>query len=108
MGLKSLDGIFVKSSSKYYRRRVFYQLQHFKAVNFWHLYIQKYQVGLVLLDSFQALKAIITFLYYFNFIFKTLQIFKYNHSSQRLVINNQYTFHTCGILIIVVNILSFA
>src|SRR5258708_3886238 len=25
---------------------------------------------------------------------------KYNHSGQRFIINNQYSFHTCGILII--------
>ena len=60
MGLESFDGIFIISCCEDYRWWLFYQFQHFKAINFWHLHIQENKVGLMLRYCFYPFKTIAT------------------------------------------------
>src|SRR5947209_3136495 len=103
MCFKSFDGKLFKGSGENDVWRSFYQFEHFKPINFRHLYIQKNQFRLMLVKSLNAFEAIITFPYHI-YIRISLEIFFYNTSRQGLVINN-YCFHIfCGIMTVVIKI----
>ena len=82
---KSLDSILIKGCSKDHCRRLFNQFQHFEAVDLRHLDIQENKIGFVLRYSFDPFEAIVAFLCN-GYLWKSLQIFSYNTSRQRLII----------------------
>src|SRR4051812_24896758 len=82
------------------------QLKHFKSINLRHLYIKKKKIRLMLHNCFHSFKTIIAFSDKF-YMWNILQIFLYDCSCQRLIINNNCSYHFCGIMIEVMKIFSF-
>ena len=72
VGFKGFYGILIKRGGEYYRWLVLYQFQHFKAVYLGHLHVEEDQVGLMQVDSFQALKTVVAFLHNFYLVAKSL------------------------------------
>src|SRR5215831_8533944 len=103
MFFKCLDGIFIERSCKNNGRGLIHQLQHFKTIDLWHLYIQEYEVRLMLHDGLDAFKSIIAFLNKLYFLV-ILQVFFYYRTREWFIIYYYCLDHACGIFKIVVKI----
>src|SRR5687768_14782825 len=104
MVFKSFYCIFIISRGENNRRRLLHQLQHFKAIDLWHLYIQENEIGMMLHDGLYTFKAIVAFLHQLD-LRMTQQIFFNNGARQWFVVYDYCPDHTWGIFIVVVNIL---
>ncbi|MCY1552176.1 hypothetical protein D9M68_885570 [compost metagenome] len=92
MCFKSTNGVFIKSRGEDNRGRLLDQLQHFKAIDLGHLYIQEYQIGMKLLNSFYSLKSIAAFCDQLQ-LRMLLQIFLYNTAGQWFIVYDNYFAH---------------
>src|ERR1700688_254741 len=92
MALEGADSVFVKGGREDDPGRILDQLQHFKAVDLRHLDVQEDEIGLVLLDRLQPLEAVIALLRDID-LGIVLQVFFYDQSRQRLVIDNYSLYH---------------
>ena len=86
VGLEGADGVFVKGGGEDDGGRVFDEFEHFEAVDLRHLDIEEDEVGMVLLNRFQALKSVIAFLNYGD-IRVRLEVFANDHAREGLIVD---------------------
>src|SRR4030095_878312 len=92
MGLECFNCKFIKRCCENNSRRFFEKLQHFKAVDLWHLNVKKYEIRVVLLNGLQTFEPVTTFCYQLQLrVF--LEVFFYNASRKHFIIYN-YNFHS--------------
>ena len=62
VGLEGADGVFIEGGGEDDGGRVFDELEHFEAIDLWHLDIEEDEVGVVLLDRLEPFETVVAFL----------------------------------------------
>src|SRR5690606_5453757 len=103
MLLKRPDGMIVKSSRKNNGWLVVDDFQHFKTIDFRHLYVQKYDIRLVLHNCLGSFETVVA-LGHYGYLRIAFEVLRHHAPCQRFIIYQYRFHHNWGILIMLVKI----